>query len=92
MLVSNIRHFLTETGSVPDDLPKPAERILRRLSRVVAEVTSGVSPVDFSGDMLSVRCVRRPGGRACPGLLLAGYSSDADNSIWWECTDCGDPA
>lgn len=85
MWVSDIRHFLTEAGEIPPDLPSPAGRLLNRFSKIVADVTSCVMPDETKGTMLSVDCVKRPRGKACPARLYGGYLAGSELSIWWEC-------
>jgi len=88
MYVTDIRHFLGEAGEVPDDLPRPAQRLFELLSTIVADVTEscvGTEPI-----LLSIPCRRRPARRKCSGPVFAGYSVEDPTVIAWECVGCGD--
>ena len=68
MLISNLRHFLTDTGDIPDDLPRSAYNILTRLGEIVAQISRSVPQGDVTKEMgMNIRCTRRPGHKACPG-------------------------
>jgi hypothetical protein len=89
MLIANLKHFLTESGEVPADLPRPAERSFRRLAAIVAEYT--LNGCGTLGDFpLTVPCSRRPGRKPCPGRLLARLSARDNSTIVWFCTACDD--
>jgi hypothetical protein len=84
--VTDIRHCLDASGTIPEDLPGPALNLALFIGAIVAWVTSGRSSVDAR---TNVPCRRNPGRRRCPGEILASFEPDA-STIVWHCPACGD--
>lgn len=82
MFVSDLRHFL----DLPVDAPGPARRMAEHLSLIVRAATAGDGGVAW---LSALPCRRRPGRRACPGLLRL-FRSELPASIEWRCPACGD--
>jgi hypothetical protein len=82
--VTDLNHFVdTQTGELPPNVLGPARRLMEYLTRIVAAATTAHDqPVD------QVKCRRRPGHRACPGVIE--HRIWADERIAWQCPSCGD--
>ena len=81
--VTDLTHFLDESGTFPPGLPGPA----RRLAEFLASIVTAATTSRGSSTPL-VRCRRRPGHRPCPGLIAHRVLSDS--RVYWECPSCGD--
>ncbi|MEB2311719.1 MAG: hypothetical protein OZ928_07695 [Polyangiaceae bacterium] len=82
--VTDVRHFLDETGGFPD-LPGPARRLADHFGAIVVAMS------DLPRETIArtqVRCRRRPRRRLCTGRIVAVI--DADTRIRWECPVCDD--
>lgn len=83
--VTDLSHFVNERGNLPTNIAGPARRLAEYLAAIVAAATSA----DSQGQgKTRIKCRRRPGHRACPGVIE--YRLWADERITWECPSCGD--
>jgi hypothetical protein len=84
MLVSDLRHFLDERGSIaiPDG---PGRALAEQLAAIVAYATS--EPMDEVQE--GVPCRRRPARRPCGGIIGA-YANPETAQVIWRCPKCGD--
>ena len=83
--VTDLTHFLDETGGFPPDIPGPALRLGEYLASIVAAATAGTPA---GGQKIPIRCRRRPGRRRCPGIV--SYRILSDTRVNWACPHCGD--
>ena len=83
--VTDLSHFVDETGNLPTNIPGPARRLAEYLASIVVAATSAA---DNQGQAQRVKCRRRPGREACPGVIE--YRLWADERITWKCLSCGD--
>ncbi|MFO1498225.1 MAG: hypothetical protein U1G07_07520 [Verrucomicrobiota bacterium] len=83
--ITDIRHFLTERGQVPEALPPRARNLLDFVGGIVRSVSR--SRQLFSSS--PIYCRRRVGGRCCRGTISA-YCENKDPAgpIHWICPDC----
>jgi hypothetical protein len=80
-----MRHFLDETGTLPE-LPNQALNLVLHLGAIVTWMTS--QPHD--GDQrTNVTCRRSPGRRRCVGEIHASFQGDPFG-ITWFCPLCED--
>jgi len=83
--VTDIRHYLDETGDFPE-LPTPALNIALHLASIIGWVTSRrVSDVERT----NVFCRRSPNRERCPGEIQARFEENGQ-TIRWRCPLCGD--
>jgi ribosomal protein S27AE len=83
--VTDLTHFLDETGALPDGLPRPARRLAVYLASIVEAATAVQRP---GGQTVAIQCRRRPGHRRCPGVI--SYRILSDTRVNWACPRCGD--
>lgn len=84
--VTDLSHFIDETGNLPTNVPRPARRLAEYLAAIVAAATGAA---DNKGQAIhAIKCRRRPGRRACPGVIE--YRLWPDERITWACPNCGD--
>lgn len=84
--VTDLSHFIDETGSVPTNVPGPARRLMEHQTRIVAAATAAADDHDLA--TCAVQCRRRPGRRPCPGIIE--HRLWPDERIRWQCPHCGD--
>lgn len=85
--VTDLSHFIdAETGHLPTNAPGPARRLMEHLTRIVAAATTAADGHHHAID--EVKCRRRPGHRACPGVIE--HRVWPDERITWQCPRCGD--
>ena len=85
--VTDLSHFIDEeTGSLPTNVPGPARRLMEYQTRIVAAATAAANDLNLSIE--PIRCRRRPGHQACPGIIE--HQMWADERIRWQCPSCGD--
>lgn len=83
--ITDMTHYLTESGSVAD-MPSPAANLARYFGSIVAEVTGHPGgEVRQTG----IRCRRRPRRKPCPGRIKAILQLNK-GEIVWSCPVCGD--
>ena len=80
-LITDLRHFLNEEGSMPD-MPKPARILAEYLGSIVKGVTTRRGGELTTG----VKCRRRFRRRKCPGDIIAFI--DEKEAISWSCPVC----
>ena len=84
--VTDLSHFVdAQTGELPTNVPGAARR-LEHQTQIVAAATTATNGHDHDQDQ--VKCRRRPGHRACPGVIE--HCVWADERITWRCPRCGD--
>ncbi len=83
--ITDVRHFLDESGDLPA-LSGPALGLALFLGSIVAWMTRGTVG---DAERTNVNCRRRPGGRRCIGEIAARFDS-LDEAIAWQCPRCGD--
>ena len=80
MYISNITHFLDETGNIPTQMPKEARELASFLALVIDESTkkipSTLSPTD-------IRCFEK----GCDGNIKSEIAHPKDE-IHWLCSKC----
>ena len=79
--ITDITHFLDETGEMPADLPQPAASLASFLALII-DATSEKGSSEF--DEIGLRC--RSG--ECAGSILSRIKSETDEIIW-HCPVCG---
>ena len=85
--VTDLSHFIdAQTGHLPTNVPGPARRLMEHQTRIVAAATTAADRDDCARDQ--IKCRRRPGHRACPGVIE--HRVWADQRITWRCPSCGD--
>ena len=84
--VTDLSHFIDETGKVPSRIPGPARGQAQYLTAIVVAATSAADNDGHAGR--PVPCRRRPGHRACPGVLE--YRLWAEERVTWAWPHCGD--
>jgi hypothetical protein len=85
--VTDLSHFIdAQTGHLPTNVPGPARRLMEHQTRIVAAATTAVGGDGRHPDQ--IKCHRRPGHRACPGVIE--HRLWADQRITWSCPSCGD--
>ena len=84
--VTDLSHFINETGTMPARVPSPARRLMEYQTRIVAAATADAD--DEEQATRRIQCRRRPGRRPCPGIIE--YRLWADERIRWQCPSCGD--
>ena len=83
--VTDLSHFVDETGDFSPDLAGPGRRLAEHLGAIVAAATITAGGAEAP---CSIKCRRRPGRRACPGLI--NYRLWPDERVTWACPTCGD--
>jgi hypothetical protein len=85
--VTDLSHFIdAQTGQLPTNVPGSARRLMEQQTRIVAAATTAAVSHDHARDQIT--CRRRPGRRACPGIIK--HRLWADERITWRCPRCGD--
>jgi len=85
-MITDLRHYLTEDGTIPEYIPVPAQKIALFLGSIASWVTSHPAG-RYVRSNVSCRC--SPGRRRCPGIIDAGFGRDG-STIVWQCPICGD--
>ena len=88
MRVTDIRHFLDDTGKIPEDLPKPAYLMVLQSLAIAIEASKRCRGTEAV--RLAPPCTRKPGRKRCLGWLYAKFSTVDALAIMWECSGCGD--
>ena len=84
--VTDLSHFVdAQTGELPTNVPGPARRLMEHQTRIVAAATTTDDHDHARGQ---VNCRRRPGHRACGGIIE--HRVWTDERITWRCPRCGD--
>ncbi len=80
MYISNMTHFLDETGNIPTQMSKEARELASFMALVVDESTK---EYDSSVISTSIRCFRKK----CLGTINSEFLIENDD-IHWACTKC----
>jgi len=80
MYITNMTHFIDETGNIPTKMPKEARELASFMALVVDETTKeSASSVIYSG----IRCFKKK----CVGTINCEFLS-ANSEIHWVCSRC----
>jgi hypothetical protein len=80
MYISQMPHFLDETGNIPKQMPKEARELASFLALVVDTTTKTLSSTLTSTD---IRCFQK----GCHGLIKTSLMSK-NEEIHWYCLKC----
>ena len=80
MYISNMQHFIDETGNIPKQMPKEA-RELASFFALVIDATTKNSP--FTLTQTDIRCFEK----GCHGLIKSEVLKES-NEIHWVCSKC----
>ena len=80
MYISNITHFLDETGNIPKQMPKEAREMASFLALVVDATTKNIP---FTLTQTDIRCFVK----GCQGLIKSEVLKE-NNEIHWVCSKC----
>jgi hypothetical protein len=83
--VTDMRHFLTADGEIPD-LPNAAMNLTLFLGSIVAWMTT---VTQAPPQLTNVPCRKSPGRKRCLGEIMASFVDEGD-VIRWSCPFCGD--
>lgn len=83
--VTDMRHYLDESGNVPA-MSGPAANLALFLGSIVGWVTSRGA---MRSDRTNVPCRRKPGRVRCVGEIVANLTGEP-GTISWRCPVCGD--
>ena len=79
MYITDMTHFLDETGNIPDQMPKEA-RELASFFALVIDTTTSINPKRLSATQ--IRCFEK----GCVGTIRVEVLSS--NEIHWMCSRC----
>ncbi len=85
VMVTNIQHFLDEDGKIPRLSPKTKELFLFLTTVIEVATIHYGQPLAFA----EIDCRRTSEDMDCEGEIGVWILYE-DNSIGWECTECGD--
>jgi len=80
MYISNLQHFLDETGNIPKQMPKQARELASVLALVV-DITTKTLPSTLTS--IDIRCFNK----GCHGLIKTAIMPK-NAEIHWYCPDC----
>jgi hypothetical protein len=80
MYISNMTHFLDETGNIPKQMPKEARELASFMALVVDTITKN-SPTSLTST--DIRCFEK----GCHGLIKSEIVGKKDE-IHWVCSKC----
>ena len=80
MYISNMTHFLDETGNIPKQMPSEARELASFLTLVI-DTTTKNSP--FTLTQTEIRCFEK----GCKGLIKSEVMKE-NNDIHWVCSKC----
>ena len=80
MYISNMTHFLNETGNIPKQMPGEAGELASFLTLVI-DTTTKNSP--FTLTQTEIRCFEK----GCKGLIKSEVMKE-NNDIHWVCSKC----
>lgn len=78
MYISNLTHFLDDSGNIPKEMPKEAREMAGFLALVVDVTTQKNTLSDKE-----TRCFIK----GCDGKIISEFSSDK-KEILWKCSKC----
>jgi hypothetical protein len=82
--VTDLMHYLDDTGEVPQGIPTEARQLASFLGLIVDAVTSRFAETE-SGIQTAIRCR----ARGCQGMIIAALA-DYKEPVHWHCPKCGD--
>lgn len=80
MYISNMQHFLDETGNIPKQMPKEARELASFMALVVDTTTKSCPKTLTSTD---IRCFKK----GCQGMIKSELLGK-NNEIHWKCSKC----
>ncbi len=80
MYISNMTHFLDETGNIPKKMPKEARELASFFALVIDSTTKEIFPTN---SQTGIRCFEK----SCDGLIESELIHAADE-IHWNCSKC----
>ncbi|HUX59552.1 MAG TPA: hypothetical protein VMV77_21445 [Bacteroidales bacterium] len=80
MYISNMQHFLDESGNIPKQMPKEA-RELASFFALVIDATTKNSP--FTLTQTDIRCFEK----GCQGMISSEILGKTEE-IHWKCSKC----
>jgi hypothetical protein len=80
MYISNLQHFLDDSGNIPSEMPKEAKELANFLALVV-DVTTKNNPQTLTTS--DIRCFKK----GCHGLIKTAMMFK-NAEIHWYCPDC----
>ena len=80
MYITNMTHFLDETGNIPKQMPKVARELANFMALVVDETTNQSSS---SLNNTTIRCFIKK----CEGTISSEILKE-NNVIHWKCSKC----
>ena len=80
MYISNMQHFLDESGNIPKQMPKEARELASFLALIVDTTTKNCPQTLTTTD---VRCFNK----GCHGLIKTALMAKSEE-IHWYCPDC----
>ncbi len=84
-IITNIRHFLDESGNVPD-LPFETQELFNFLSAIIETATIAYGlPITLA----EVHCRNMTHPKPCDGEIEVWVDSESNN-IGWECLECAE--
>jgi len=78
MYISNMTHFLDDSGNIPEEMPKSG-RQLASFHALVVDITTR----ENQDALDKLRCFKKK----CEGFIISQFSADNDE-ILWDCTKC----
>jgi hypothetical protein len=85
--MTDMRHYLDNEGTIPEDIPKAALRLAEYFGSVVTFASALITEDELNST--PVACRRRPGRKPCAGKIRVDFR-DPDFAILWECPLCKD--
>jgi hypothetical protein len=82
--IADMTHYLDDSGCIVE-MPTRVRRLADHFGAIVAAMSTQTPEKVVR---TQVRCRRRPGRRACVGLIQAVINSE--EHIRWQCPSCGD--
>ena len=80
MYISNMTHFIDETGNIPTNQHKSARELANFHALVVDETTKSTSGVVLT----DMRCFKKK----CEGTITSEILPEENDAIHWGCTNC----
>jgi len=80
MYISNMTHFLDESGNIPKEMPKEARELASFFALVIDTTTKNTA---FTLTPTDIRCFEKD----CQGLIKSEVLK-ANNEIHWVCSKC----
>lgn len=80
MYISNMTHFLDETGNIPKNSHKSARELANFHALVVDETSKSKSPIVNTG----LRCFKKK----CEGSITSEILIEEEDAIHWACSNC----